>query len=93
MSGGNFSLTGGFWSLFSVVQTPGAPFLSLQLTATNTVLLFWPASVTGFNLQQNPGLNALGWSAITNTPALLGGEYQVTVGLSAGNRFFRLKSP
>src|SRR5712691_11819871 len=24
MSGGNFSLTGGFWSLLSVVQTPGA---------------------------------------------------------------------
>ena len=25
MSGGNYSVTGGFWSLISVVQTAGAP--------------------------------------------------------------------
>ena len=25
MSGGNFTLQGGFWGLLSVVQTPGAP--------------------------------------------------------------------
>src|SRR5207248_2554159 len=25
LSSGNFSVVGGFWSLFSVVQTPGAP--------------------------------------------------------------------
>src|SRR5580765_6216842 len=31
MSGGNFSLTGGFWS-FSTVQTPGAPSLTISLT-------------------------------------------------------------
>src|SRR5262249_49561063 len=38
MSGGNFSVTGGFWSLFSTVQTPGAPTLSIFLTATNTAM-------------------------------------------------------
>ena len=27
MTGGNYSLTGGFWALINVVQTPGAPTL------------------------------------------------------------------
>src|SRR6266581_8038557 len=38
MTGGNFSVTGGFWSLFAV-QTPGAPLLTIRLTATNTTLV------------------------------------------------------
>ena len=29
MSGGDYSLTGGFWSLISVVQTAGAPTLTI----------------------------------------------------------------
>src|SRR5256885_960583 len=36
LTGGNFSVVGGFWSLFSVVQTPGAPLLTIRLTSTNT---------------------------------------------------------
>src|ERR1035441_1442926 len=39
MNGGNYSVTGGFWSLLAVVQTPGAPLLSIQRTTTNTVLI------------------------------------------------------
>src|SRR5213083_183176 len=52
MSGGNYSLTGGFWSLFAV-QTPGGPLLSITLTTTNTALVSWPSPSTGFSLQQN----------------------------------------
>src|SRR5690348_17454014 len=51
MSGGNFALTGGFWS-FSAVQTPGAPLLTISLTSTNTVIVSWPSPSTGFGLQQ-----------------------------------------
>src|SRR5947208_12407277 len=47
MSGGNYSLTGGFWSLFAV-QMPGAPLLSIALTTTNSALVSWPSSSTGF---------------------------------------------
>src|SRR5882672_4736686 len=39
LTGGNFSLVGGFWSLYSVVQTPGAPLLTIRLTSTNTVMV------------------------------------------------------
>jgi len=93
MSGGNYSLTGGFWSLLSVVQSAGAPFLTLHLTLTNTVLLSWPAGSAGFNLQQNPLLGSPDWAAVTNAPVVLGGENQVTLGVAGGNHFFRLKSP
>src|SRR6266480_298092 len=37
MSGGNYSLTGGFWSL-NAVQMPGAPTLFITLSGNNAVL-------------------------------------------------------
>src|SRR5215471_6882410 len=56
MSGGNYSLIGGFWALFAV-QTPGAPLLKIFLTTTNTAVVSWPAPSTGFSLQQNTDLS------------------------------------
>ena len=52
MTGGSYSLTGGFWALYAV-QTPGAPVLSIKLTTTNTVMVYWPSPSAGFNLQLN----------------------------------------
>src|ERR1035441_2557061 len=49
MTGGSYSLTGGFWALYAM-QTPGAPVLSIKLTATNTVMVYWPSPSAGFNL-------------------------------------------
>src|SRR4051794_16327834 len=39
MTGGNYSLTGGFWSLLSVVQTAGSPTLRIFLTTSNTAVV------------------------------------------------------
>src|SRR5712691_3154260 len=50
LTGGNFSIVGGFWSLFSVVQTPGAPLLTIRLTSTNTAIVSWSSPSTGYNL-------------------------------------------
>src|SRR5580765_5721685 len=41
LSGGNFSLTGGYWSLLSVVQTPGAPTLTIQRSTPGNAILSW----------------------------------------------------
>src|SRR6476661_1208260 len=38
MSGGNYSLTGGFWSLISLVQTPGAPILNISYSGGNAIV-------------------------------------------------------
>ena len=56
MSGGSYSLRGGFWSGISVVLTPGAPLLRILLTTTNTVVVSWPNPSSTFVLQQNTAL-------------------------------------
>src|ERR1019366_2932110 len=55
MTGGNYSLTGGFWSLISVVQTAGAPLLTIMY-ASNQAIVSWSPSGTGFTLQTNNNL-------------------------------------
>jgi len=57
MMGGSYSLTGGFWSFISVVQTPGAPWLSIAANGTN-VILSWPYPSTGYYLEMTTDLNA-----------------------------------
>src|SRR5258708_9372109 len=47
MSGGNYSVTGGFWSLISVVRTAGAPALTVTHSG-NSVTVSWPSPSTGF---------------------------------------------
>ena len=92
MSGGNYTLDGGFWSIIAAVQTPGSPTLRIQFTATNTVLVAWPAPSTGFSLQQNANIGTLSWGAVTNVPAVVGSENQVIISPPTGNRFYRLSN-
>jgi hypothetical protein len=93
MSGGSFTLDGGFWGIIAAVQTVGAPLLRVARTTTNTVLVAWPSSVAGFSLQQNALLGSTNWLGVTNTVNVVGSENQVIISPPAGNRFFRLKSP
>ena len=86
-TGGNFSLTGGFWSIFAV-QTPGAPFLTITHSG-NQAIVSWSSTVTGWTLQTNGNLGTTNWvnyggSVINNT---------VTNSPTAGNLFFRLRQP
>jgi hypothetical protein len=90
MSGGNYSMEGGFWGVIAAVQTPGAPFLFISVTATNTVLVSWPYPSTGFNLQQNGALGTPNWASVTNSPVHSGQEWQLILQPQFGNRFFRL---
>jgi hypothetical protein len=87
MTGGNYSLTGGFWALYAV-QTPGAPLLTITYSA-NKAIVSWPPSVTGWTLQTNANLSPGNWfnyagtiinNAVTNSPP-------------TGKLFFRLTHP
>ena len=93
MSGGNFTLDGGFWGIIGAVQIPGSPLLRVLLTSTNTVLVAWPAPSTGFSLQQNTNLSTTFWAGVTNTVNVVGSENQIIVAPPVGNRFYRLKNP
>ena len=90
MSGGNFAVVGGFWSYAAAVQTPGSPFLTVQTTGTNSVVVSWPFPSTSFILQENPDLNTTNWTAVSTTPTNNGITWTVVVSPPIGNRFYRL---
>lgn len=91
LSGGNFTLDGGFWGIVAAVQTPGAPLLTITHTPTNTVVVSWPYPSTGFVLQQNAAVASANWVTsplvVSNNPSL----NWVVVNPPQGNLFFRLK--
>jgi hypothetical protein len=94
MSGGQYSVTGGFWSLINVVQTPGLPNLLIVPNGANSVKILWSDPATNsFTLQQNNNLATTNWTtsgfAITNG---LGTNF-CTITPLTGNLFFRLKNP
>jgi hypothetical protein len=95
MTGGNFSLSGGFWSLV-VVQTLDAPPLRIQFVTTDTARVFWPSSSEGFVLQQNTNLNNVSISGWVGAPQPVtddGTSKFIIVNPPTGNRFYRLFKP
>ena len=90
MTGGNFSLTGGFWT---VVHTPGAPFLIITHSGNN-VVISWPSPSTGFVLQQNSNVgNSAGWLSFAGSLNDNGVTKSITNIPPVGNLFFRLMHP
>ena len=93
MSGGNFTVDGGFWGIIAAVQTPGTPLLSIARTTTNTVAVFWPSATTGFALQQNTNsVSSVNWSNVLTTPTDDGTTKTVIVNPPTGNRYYRLRN-
>jgi hypothetical protein len=90
MTGGNYSVTGGFWALISVVQSLGAPTLYIT-HAGNSVTLFWQNTGT-WTLQQNSDLAvASGWVSSGSPVTTANGTNSVTINNATSNLFFRLK--
>ena len=90
MSGGGYSLTGGFWSLISVVQTAGMPNLIISHT-DNGVIVSWP-NTGSYTLQQNGNLaSSGGWAATSYSIATANGTNSITITPPTGNLFFRLQ--
>jgi hypothetical protein len=93
MSGGSFTLTSGFWSLISVVSTPGAPSLIVFGQGPNSVKILWP-NTGNYTLQQNHDLGAsTGWAKSGFTITTANGTNSITITPPAGNLFFRLSNP
>jgi hypothetical protein len=90
MSGGNYSVTGGFWALVNVVQTPGAPILYISHNG-NSVTVYWQ-DVSGWNLIQSGNLTTpvASWST-SSSPMLSNGTNSITLTSPTRSLFFRLK--
>ena len=94
MSGGQYSVTGGYWAMINVVQVPGVPKLIIVPNGPNSVKLLWPAPATNtYTLQQNANLASATWGTsgfvITNGF----GTNFCTITPPVGNLFFRLSNP
>jgi hypothetical protein len=94
MSGGDFALDGGFWSIIAAVETEGAPTLTIS-TSGNQVTISWPESGSaGFALEV---ANALAlapatttWTPVNATPQTNNGFVSVQLPLAEGPQFYRL---
>lgn len=85
LTGGNYSLTGGFWALFAI-QSPGAPLLMIT-NIGNKAVVFWDPSVTGWTLQTNVNLATATWGNYLGTIV----NNSTTNKPPPNNLFFRLK--
>ena len=85
----------GGWSLnlFSpqVTCCDSSPRLFIARSGAN-VLIRWPAAATNYALEAKPSLNpATTWSSVSNPVMTANGTNSVSVPITAGNRFFRLR--
>jgi hypothetical protein len=81
-------------SAFVAVFSPlVAPPPSLQIIRSGSqVLISWPVNATGFGLESSDSLlPATNWAAEPTPPAVVGDQNVVTLEVSAGAKFFRLK--
>ena len=89
-SGALYAVNGGFWSVAAVVPSDDSPTLRILPDGRN-VILVWPASASGFQLQQSPSLTAPAWTDVRTEPQVVGTQKRVILSLQTGNQFFRLR--
>ena len=88
MSGGQYSLIGGFWTLPIAVPTTGAPTLTILSASPGQATISWSPNTPGFVLQETLSLSPANWvdspSSATNP---------VTVPATLPKKFYRLFKP
>jgi hypothetical protein len=93
MLGGSYSLTGGFWALVSVVQTPGVPNLTVTFVGPNSVKVSWPNTGSYTLLQNNNPAATASWTTSGYSITTANGTNSITITPPTGNLFFRLSKP
>ena len=58
-----------------------------------TLLLAWPATATGFVLQQTTSLSPPAWTNVATSPNVAGNELQVLIPIPGRQTYFRLTRP
>lgn len=74
-------------------QSIPQPNLQIEFTPPETIALRWPTNAMGFLPQQADEQPSTNWTAVQETPALVGTNYQITQPLVSSNRYFRLIRP
>ena len=91
LSGGSFTLDGGFWGAASESQPTSAPSLNIRLSGADC-LLSWPAPSAGFELQETSSLDSpADWKGAEAMVMVVGSENTAKVPASGAVKFFRLR--
>ncbi len=90
LTGGNYSLVGGFWGVVIPIQQEGGPTLYIQNLQNGSAKVYWTPNTPGFVLQETVALSPtpVSWA---NAPAAY--TNGATIPASPQNRFFRLIKP
>ena len=94
MSGGGFTLEGGFWSVVSALPTESRPSVGVSL-ASGVVRIWWPLPATDYVLDQTSSLNGtpVAWKQVPFPYQTNATHISVTVPAPAGTRFYQLRRP
>jgi len=84
MTGGNYSLAGGFWAI--AIQMPGAPYLTIVPAGPSQVSISWTPDSPGWILQETPGFSPTNW---VNSAS--GSSNPIAIPTTSGAMFYRLK--
>jgi hypothetical protein len=90
-SAGNYTLSGGLWSILAAIQTTNAPLLALRRDRGD-VIISWTDDGAGWVLETTPSLSAA-WLSAGLSYRTNGTLIYVTETLPTGNRFYRLRKP
>lgn len=92
-SSGRAVVAGDANGLFGVARLAGNPYLSISLSGPTTASVFWPASYTGWTVQQNSNLLSGSWTTSSFTVTNNGGTNSFTAPASGTDLYFRLVNP
>jgi hypothetical protein len=89
MSGGQFTLIGGFWAI-TLVQTTNSPTPALTIASAGPgqANLSWSPDIPGFHLQMSDSLSPPIW-----IDALSGTNHPITIPTTKPMKFYRLINP
>jgi hypothetical protein len=77
---------------FSVPE-PSPPSLSISRLTDSQARLSWPTNAANYLLECATALPAPEWAAVTNRPQVIGDQFLLTIDLSGGHNFYRLRRP
>ena len=86
MTNGQYSVTGGFWTLPMAAQVTGVPTLMIVPAAPGQATISWTPTTTGFVLQETSSLSPANW---TDSPS--GASNPAVVPATSSTKFYRLK--
>lgn len=75
---------------FSVPE-PSPPHLGILRLSSSQARLSWRTNATNYSLECAMALPASEWVTVTNRPPVIGDEFALTIDLTGGHKFYRLR--